>query len=83
MRHVAAGFKGQRMRWQDIQARFTKNGMGKPVVALVREGSGQFISIKGKMKAPMHSCTLAMASNMTPWLLRELQLCTAPWCMFL
>lgn len=44
----AAGFKGGRMRWQDVQGRFTKLGLGKPIVALVREGSGSFIQVKGE-----------------------------------
>jgi hypothetical protein len=35
-----AGWKRGIMRWQDIQARFTKIGMGKPIISMVKEASG-------------------------------------------
>jgi hypothetical protein len=36
------------VRWQDIQTRFTKLGFGKPVVSLVREGTGAYLQVKGE-----------------------------------
>ena len=36
------------MKWQDIQSKFNKLGLGKPMVSLVREGgSGAYPAVKG------------------------------------
>lgn len=42
-----AGFK-RNLRWQDIQARFTKMGLTKPVVSLIRDSPGLNAGVKGE-----------------------------------